>query len=78
MVIDLVDDIFKGNCDNYDKVRGCSLASSMYCLRTPSLFSSHCDEDYTIRVQRESDRMVKNDPVTSTNSLQLEYMSSKS
>ena len=78
MVIDLVDDLFKGNCDNYDKVRGCFLVSSMYCLRTLSLFSSHCDEDYAIRVQRESDRMVKNDPVTSINSLQLEYMSSKS
>ena len=78
MVIDLVDDLFKGNCDNYDKVRGCSLVSSMYCPRTPSLFSSHCDEDYAIKVQRESDRIVKNDPVTLTNSPQLKYISPKS
>ena len=68
MVIDLVNNIFKDNCDNYDKVRDHSLASSMHCPRTPSLFSSDCNEDYTTRVQRKSDRIVKDDPVTPTNS----------
>ena len=78
MVINLVDDLFKGNCDNYDEVRDCSLVSSIHCPRTLSLSSSDRDEDYATRVQKESDRMVEDDPVAPTNSLQLEYMSPKS
>jgi len=73
-----VDDLFKGNYDNYDEMRGHSLASSMHYPKTLSLSSSDCDEDYTTRVQRESNRMVKDDSVTPTNSPQLENATSKS
>jgi len=69
MVIDLVNDFFKDNCDNYDEVRGRFLASSIHYFRTLSLSSNNCDEDYATRVQGESDKMVENDPVTLTNSL---------
>jgi len=78
MVIDLVNNLFKDNCDNYDEVRGRFLASSIHCPRTLSLSSSNCDENYATRVQGESDRIVENDPVAPTNSLQLKYMSPKS
>jgi len=78
MVINLVNDLFKDNCDNYDEVRDHSLTSSTHYPRTLSLFSSNCNEDYAIRVQRKSDRMVKDKPIALTNSSQLEYASSKS
>jgi len=78
MVINLVDDLFKGNCDNYNEVRGRSLVSSTHRPRTLSLSSNDCDEDYATRVQRESDRIVEDNPVAPTNSLQLEYISPKS
>ena len=69
MVIDLVDDLFKKNCNNFDEVRGCFLASSIYYSRTLSLFLSNCNEDYTTRVQKESNKMVENDPVALSDSL---------
>ena len=78
MVINLVDDLFKNICDNFDKVRGHSLASSIHCPKAPSLSSSECDEDYAIRVQRESDKMVNDDLVILSNSPQLEYATPKS
>ena len=59
MVIDSIDNFFEKNCDNYDKVRDHSLVSSIYCPRTLSLSSSNYDKDYATRVQKESDRMVK-------------------
>ena len=68
MVIDLVNDLFKDNCDNYDEVKGYFLVSSMYRSRTPSLSLSNYDEDYATRVQRESDRMIEDNHVTPTNS----------
>jgi len=40
--------------------------------------SSECDEDYATRVQAESNRIVKDDPIASSNSLQLEYMTPNS
>jgi len=73
-----VNDLFKGNCNNYDEVRNNSLASSVHCSRTLSLSLSDCDEDYTTQVQRESDRMVEDDPVAPTNSPQLENVTPNS
>ena len=46
MIIDLVNNLFKDNYNNYDKMRDHFLASNTYCPRTLSLFSSDCDEDY--------------------------------
>jgi len=63
--------------DNFDKVRGCLLALSTYRPRFPSLFSSNCEEEYHIRVKRESDRMNEDNPVTSASSIQIEYIIQK-
>ena len=58
MVIDNVIDLFKKNCNNYDKVRGFMIVSNTQSPRTLSMSSSNCDEDYAARVQCKSDNMV--------------------
>ena len=68
IVINLVNDIFKNNYNNFDEVRGCFLVSSMHCFKTLSLSSSEYDEDYITRIQRESNNMVKDDLVTPSDS----------
>lgn len=68
MVIDLVNNLFKDNCDNYDEVKGYFLVSSMHHSRTLSLSLSNYDEDYATRVQRESDRIIKDNHIAPTNS----------
>jgi len=78
IIVNLANDLFEKNCDIYDEVRGCSLAYSVHHLRTLFLSSSKCDKDYTMRVQRESDRMVEDDPVAPSDSLLLEYTAPKS
>ena len=78
MIVDPLDNLFKKMGNNFDEVRGRSLALSVYCPRTPSLFSSDCDEDYVTRMQKESDRMDEDNPVTTSNSIQLKYMTPKS
>ena len=78
MVINSMDDIFKNICNNFDEVRGRSLTLSTYHPRTPSLSSSDCDEDYAMRVQKESNRMVEDDSVAISDSLQLKYATPKS
>ena len=64
MIIDLVNDLFKKNCNNFDEVRGHSLVFSAHYPKILSLSSSEYNKNYTIRVQRESDKIVENDPVT--------------
>ena len=59
--------------DNFDKMRGCSLALSVYRPRSSSLFSSDCEEEYHIRVKRESNRIDEDNPVASAGSIQIEY-----
>jgi len=71
IVIDPVNDLFKNICDNFDEVRGHSLVSSTHYPKTPSLFLSD-------RVQRKSDKMVENDLVVPSDSLQLDYVTPKS
>jgi len=61
MTSEIVNDILKNSCDNYDKVRGRTMTSNTYSPKTVSLFSSECDEDYTTRVQWESNNMVEDD-----------------
>jgi len=78
MEVDSFDDIFTKACDNCDEVRGRSLVLSAHHSRTLSLSSSDCDEDYATRVQKESDRMDEDNPVATSDSLQLEYATPKS
>jgi len=78
MIIDSANDFFKKNCDIHDKVRGCSLVHCTYCPRTLFLSSSKCDKDYATRVQRESNRMVEDNPVALSDSPLLEYAAPKS
>jgi len=69
MVIDNVIDLFKKNCDNYGKVRDCTMASNTQSLRTLSMSSSDYDEDYAARVQHKSDNMVEDNQVVPSDSL---------
>ena len=78
MEVNSFEDIFAKACDNCDEVRGCSLVLNAHCLRTPSLSLSDCDEDYATRVQKESNRMDEDNSVTTSNSPQLKYVTSKS
>lgn len=64
---------------NVDKVRDCSLDTSAYRSRSPSIFSSKVGEEYYIQVKKASDRMDKDEPVVlSNNTIQLEYETPRS
>jgi len=78
MEVDSFDGIFTKACDNCDEVRGCSLTLSAHYPRTLSLFSSDCDEDYVMKVQKESNSMDEDNPVIIFDSLQLKYVTLKS
>jgi len=60
-----------------DEVRDRSLDVSIHRPRSPSMFSSKCDKEYHICVQRESEKMVEDDndikPTNSRGSIRLEY-----
>ena len=76
MDVDSVSTMFK--LDNIDdEVRGCSLDVSIHRLRSPSMSSSKYDEEYHIRIQRESKKMVENnndiEPANSIGSIRLKY-----
>jgi len=62
---------------NDDEVRGCSLDASIHRLRSPSMSLNKYDEEYHIRVQRESNKIVENNndtkPANSIGSIRLEY-----
>ena len=74
MVVDLLNNIFDiGN--KFDEMRGRSLALSAHRPRYPSIHLSECNEEYHVRVKRESDRMDEDEPVTSVGSIQIEYVS---
>jgi len=73
MVINLLENLFDID-DNYDEVRGCSLEISAYKPRSLSILPSKCDKEYYIRVKRESDRMMENEPVNSIGSICIEYI----
>ena len=77
MAIDINNALFNNFCDNFNKVRDQSITSDKQDTRTPSMFSSECNEEYSTRDQRESDRIVKDDPVITLDSPQLEYTTLK-
>ena len=68
MTVDSVNNFFTGN-----EVRGHSLALSVHKLRFPLISLSESDKEYHIRVKRDSDRMDKDEPVSSTGNSQDEY-----
>jgi len=73
MVIDLLDNLLDIS-NGFDSKRGCSLLLSMHKLRSPSISSSECSEEYHVCVKRMSDRMDEDEPVGTINSIKLEYV----
>jgi len=77
MDVDGFNNLFKNISDNFDEMRGRSLAQSAHCPKTPSLSSSDYDEDYTMRAQKASNRIDEDDPVATSDSIQLVYINPK-
>ena len=73
MVTDPLGTMFDLN-NNLDEVRGRSLDASTHRPRSPSLLLSKNEEEYHVCVQRESDRMNKDEPVNSLGNINLEYV----
>ena len=74
MVIDPLDNLLNiGN--SFNSERGRSLSLSMHKLRSPSISLSECSEEYHVCVKRMSDRMDKDEPVGTIDSIKLEYAS---
>ena len=63
---------------NDNEVRGCSLDASIHRPRSSSMSLSKCDKEYHIYVQRESNKMVKDnndtEPANSIGSIRLKYV----
>ena len=74
MVIDPEDNIYNiGN--GFEERRGCSLLFSMHKPKSPSISLSKYSKDYHVHVKRNSDRMDKDEPVSSIGSIKIEYAS---
>ena len=74
----VVNNIIFSNSNSNDEVRGCTLAPSTNSSRSvSSSFSNKSKELYLDQIQRESDKMDQDDPVTTSNSIQLEYTTPK-
>ena len=73
MVINNVDAMFKDNCNNYDEMRGYTLTPNFQESRSLSTFSKLSKEEYIIRVQCESNRMVEDNQNILFNSPLLKY-----
>ena len=77
MDVDSVSTMFELD-HNDNKMRGCSLDTSIHRPRSPSMSSSECDKEYHICVQRGSKKMVEDDnniePADSIGSIRLKYM----
>ena len=72
MVINPEDNIYNiGN--GFEEKRGCSLSFSMHKSRSPSISSSKCFKDYHVCIKRNSDRMDKDEPVGSIDSIKVKY-----
>ena len=70
--------LFENISDNFDEVRDHSLVLSTHSPRTPSMFLSDCKEDYTTRLEKQNDKMNKDEPAALSNSIQLKYVTPKS
>ena len=69
MAVDSFDNLFKNISNNFDEMRGRSLALSVYSFKTSLMFSSDFDKDYPTRMKKASDRMDKDDSVASSDSI---------
>jgi len=74
MVIDPLNNLLYIS-NGFNSKRGHSLLLSMHKLRSPSISSSECSEEYHVHVKRRSDRMDEDEPVRTINSIKLEYIS---
>ena len=72
IVVNLLDNLYNID-DSFKEGRGCLLSLSIHKPRPLSISSSKCSEEYHIHVKRESNRMDKDEPVTSINSIKVEY-----
>jgi len=77
MVFNPVEAMFDLN-NNFNEIRSHSLDLSIHRPRSLSLSLSisKCDEEYHICVQCESDKMIEDKPVISSNNFKLEYATS--
>jgi len=74
MVIDPEDNIYNiGN--GFEEGRGHSLLLSMYKPRSLLISSSEYSEDYHVHIKRDSDRIDKDEPVSSIGSIKIEFAS---
>ena len=69
MTSEIVNNILKSACDNYNKVRDHMMTSNTHSLRTISISSSKCNKDYITKVQQESNNIVENNLVIISNNL---------
>ena len=76
MVFDPEDNIYDIG-EGFEEERGCSLSFNIQKPRSPSISSSECSKDYHIHVKRMSDRMDKDEPVNSIDSIKIEYVSQR-
>ena len=79
MVFDPVKTMFDLN-NNFNKVRDHSLDLSIHRPRSLSslLSVSECDKEYHVCIQRESNKMIEDKPIISSNNFELEYITPKS
>ena len=70
----VVNIIIYNNCNNYNEVRGCTLVPSTNSSCSFLCSSSNMSKKvYTEQIQRESDKIVQDEPTVSSDSIQLEY-----
>ena len=70
----VVNIIIYNNCNNYNEVGGCTLVPSTNSSCSFLCSSSNMSKKvYTEQIQRESDKIVQDEPTVSSDSIQLEY-----
>lgn len=69
--------IIFNNSGKKDEVRGHSLIPSVHSSRSTLIYLDTSNEQYSDRMQRESDNIVKDDPVAPSDSPQLEHTTFK-
>jgi len=74
MIINPMDNLFVIS-NGFDNERDHSLLLSMHKPRSPSISSSKCSNEYHVHIKKISDRMNKDEPVGSIDSIKLEYVS---
>jgi len=69
MTSEIVNNILKSACNNYNKVRDHMMTSNTHSPRTAFMSSSKCNKDYTTKVQQESNDMIEDNLVVISNNL---------